>query len=116
MKDLSKLQVFTRGFLQDTLTLMAVMHSEEITKEDIKRYIKEHKKSEEKKQFSKPVENPKPIDFTRMRVSEKYKIFKEKNPDSNMTIEEFITEIRAGRVPCKGCRDKEKAMINGDGK
>ena len=30
------------------------------------------------------------------------------NPDSNMTIDEFIKEIRAGRVPCKGCKDKEK--------
>lgn len=91
MKDCSKLQVFSRGFLQDALTLMKMMEQEGITRQDIEHYIKK----------------PKPVDFTKMPISEKYKIFRKKNPNSNMTIEEFIKEIRAGRAPCKGCEDKK---------
>jgi len=39
MKDLSKLQVFSRGFLQDALTLMKVMERENLTQEDIREYL-----------------------------------------------------------------------------
>ena len=66
MKDYSKLQVFSRGFLQDVLTFMKMMDMEGITREDVKRYIKkdkgkELKKSGKRKQFGKPVGNPKPF-------------------------------------------------------
>ena len=47
-------------------------------------------------------------DLAKMPVSKKYEIFKEKNPDSDMTIEEFIKELRAGRVPCRSCKDEKK--------
>ena len=65
MKDRSKLQVFSCGFLRDALTLMEIMDKEGITRENIKRYIKgkgkELKKSGRRKQFGKPVGNPKPF-------------------------------------------------------
>lgn len=80
MKDCSKLQVFSRGFLQDALTLIKMMDEEKITREDIKRYIKGPKKSGKRKQFGTPVGNPKPL---------------------------------SKKKGCKGCADKEKAMIHG---
>lgn len=61
MKDCSKLQVFSNGFLQDSLTLMKMMEREGITQEDIKLYIKVPKKSGKRRQFGKPVGNPKPF-------------------------------------------------------
>lgn len=61
MKDLSKLAVFSRGFLQDALTLMNMMDMDKITKRDIRRYIKKPKKSGKRNQFGKPVGNPKPL-------------------------------------------------------
>ena len=108
MHNMSKLQVFSHGFFQDILTLMKVLGRETITKTDIQSYLKERLKEIKESQSGMPIE-PKPVDFTKMRVSEKYEIFKQKNPDSNMTIEEFIKEIRAGKVPCKGCGKKDKA-------
>lgn len=73
MKDCSKLQVFSRGFLQDALTLMKMMDTEGITKKHLQRYIK------------KPIGNPKPFS-------------KKKN------------------LGCKGCTEKEKALIKGEAK
>lgn len=61
MKDRSKLEVFSRGFLQDALTLMKVMEEEEITQKDIKRYIKGPKKSGKRNQFGTPVGNPRSL-------------------------------------------------------
>jgi len=61
MKNVSKLEVFSRGFLQDALTLMKMMDMEGITKSDIKRYIKVPKKSGKRKQFGTPLGNPKPL-------------------------------------------------------
>lgn len=58
MKDLSKLEVFSRGFLQDALTLMKVMESEGITRTNIKKYIKNES---QRRQFGKPVGEPKPF-------------------------------------------------------
>ena len=63
MKDCSKLQVFSRGFLQDALTLMKMMQEEGITSKDIKRYIK----GKGRRQFGKPVGNPKPLSEKRRR-------------------------------------------------
>ena len=40
MKDLSKLEVFSHGFLQDALTLMKVMKRENLTEDDICEYLK----------------------------------------------------------------------------
>ena len=67
MKNCSKLQVFSRGFLQDALTLMKMMDTEGITKGDIKGYIKGPKKSGERKQFGTPVGKPKPFSKKKKR-------------------------------------------------
>ena len=39
MKDFSKLQVFSHGFLQDALTLMKVMERESLGQDDIREYL-----------------------------------------------------------------------------
>jgi len=62
--NINKLKVFSRGFLQDALTLMGMMEKEGITQEDIKLYIKvpkKRKKSGIRRQFGNPVGNPKPF-------------------------------------------------------
>lgn len=61
LKDCSKLEVFSRGFLQDALTLMKRMDEEGITRKDIKHYIKGPKKSGGRRQFGKPIGTPKPF-------------------------------------------------------
>jgi len=39
MNNISKLQVFSHGFLQDALTLMKVMERENLTPDDIREYL-----------------------------------------------------------------------------
>ena len=93
MKDLSYLQVFGSKTLRTVKRIL----EKGFTVEDIDAYLSESRNPIFEKE-----------DFAKMPVSKKYEIFKERNPDSNMTIEEFIKEIRAGRVPCGNCKDKKK--------
>lgn len=110
MLDISKLKVFPRGFFQDILSAMLTLNVDTFSKKDIESIIV-GKLDERNKEITEAAKAQK-VEIkqspTNMPVSKKYEIFKQKNPDSKMTIEEFIAEIRAGKVPCKNCNDKEK--------
>lgn len=108
--NISNLKAFSRGFFQDILTVMIVLDLDNLSRKDIESIIaakiKEKNKEVAKMQKAQQIEIKE--NFTNMPVSKKYEIFKQKNPDSKMTIEAFIAELRAGRTPCKNCNDKEK--------
>jgi DNA-binding transcriptional MerR regulator len=93
MKDLSYLQVFGSKTLRSVKRIL----EKGFTLEDIDAYLTENKDPTFEQE-----------DFSKMPVSKKYEIFKERNPSSDMTIEEFIKEIRAGRVPCGNCKDRKE--------
>ena len=106
MRNWKRFEVFGYGLMKDALNLMDMMEEEDVSKAELETFLSDqyHKIPSS----NKPKTKTKAVDFTKMPVSKKYKIFKEKNPDSNMTIEEFIKELRAGKSPCKGCNDKKK--------
>ena len=108
--DISNLKVFSHGFFQDILTVMVVLDTDSLSKELIESIILEkiNERNKELAGVEKVQKSEIKQNFTKMPVSKKYEIFKQKNPDSNMTIDEFIKELKASKSPCKGCEDKEK--------
>jgi len=110
MMDISKIKLFPRGFFQDILTIMTVLDVDNFSREDIETIIGAKIKEQNKEiiEMEKAQKDGIKQGFTNIPVSKKYEIFKQKNPDSKMTIEKFMAELRAGRSPCKNCNDKEK--------
>lgn len=97
MKDLSYLNAFNLKIIRGARRI--INHG--VTVEEIDEYLANPLEA----RVQEKVEG---VDFTKMPVSKKYEIFQERDPDSKMTIEEFIEELRAGKVPCKNCPDKKQ--------